>query len=90
MQYCGGFGFVMIMVMLVYGKQSMDLSGDKGHLDKLTPNLKKTAQIFSVCTARFSQRVQRHMPLLVCHCSTVSATLCIPFPPANFPPALSV
>lgn len=70
---------MMIMVMLVYGKQSMDLSGDMGHLDKLTPNLKKTAQIFSVCTARFSQRVQRHMPLLVCHCSTVSATLCVPF-----------
>ena len=45
MQYCGGLGFVIIMVMLVIGKQSMNLFNAEGHPDKLKPNLKKTAQI---------------------------------------------
>lgn len=44
MQYCGGLGFVMMMIMLVAGKQSMDLFNAEGHPDKLMPNLKKTAQ----------------------------------------------
>lgn len=44
MQYCGGLGFVLMMVMLVSGKRSMDLFNAEGHPDKLMPNLKKTAQ----------------------------------------------
>ncbi|MGN0371966.1 MAG: TrkH family potassium uptake protein [Enterocloster sp.] len=49
MQYCGGLGFVMMMVMLVSGKHSMDLFNAEGHPDKLMPNLKKTAQmIFAI------------------------------------------
>lgn len=44
MQYCGGLGFVMMMVMFVSGKQSMNLFTAEGHPDKLMPNLKKTAQ----------------------------------------------
>ena len=44
MQYCGGLGFVMMMVMLVSGKRSMDLFNAEGHPDKLMPNLKQTAQ----------------------------------------------
>ncbi|MDD3253592.1 MAG: TrkH family potassium uptake protein [Lachnospiraceae bacterium] len=44
MQFCGGLGFVMMMVMLVQGKQSMNLYNAEGHPDKLMPNLKKTAQ----------------------------------------------
>ncbi|MEA5060421.1 MAG: TrkH family potassium uptake protein [Candidatus Pelethousia sp.] len=44
MQFCGGLGFVMMMVMLVSGKQSMNLFHAEGHPDKLKPNLKKTAQ----------------------------------------------
>ncbi|ADL05483.1 TrkH family potassium uptake protein [Lacrimispora saccharolytica] len=44
MQFCGGLGFVMMMVMFVSGKQSMNLYSAEGHPDKLMPNLKKTAQ----------------------------------------------
>ncbi len=44
MQYCGGLGFVTMMVMFVSGKQSMNLFTAEGHPDKLMPNLKKTAQ----------------------------------------------
>ena len=44
MQYCGGLGFVMMMVMLVSGKRTMDLFNAEGHPDKLMPNLKRTAQ----------------------------------------------
>lgn len=44
MQYCGGLGFVLMMVMLVSGKRSMDLFNAEGHPDKLMPSLKQTAQ----------------------------------------------
>lgn len=44
MQFCGGLGFVMMMVMLVRDKQSMNLYNAEGHPDKLMPNLKRTAQ----------------------------------------------
>lgn len=44
MQFCGGLGFVTMMVMLVQDKQSMNLYNAEGHPDKLLPNLKKTAQ----------------------------------------------
>ena len=44
MQYCGGLGFVLMMVMLVTGKRSMDLFNAEGHPDMLMPNLKQTAQ----------------------------------------------
>ena len=45
MQFCGGLGFVMVMVMFIQGKQSMNLFAAEGHPDKLMPNLKKTARI---------------------------------------------
>lgn len=49
MQYCGGLGFIMMIVMLVSDKRSMDLFNAEGHPDKLLPNLRKTAQtIFSM------------------------------------------
>ncbi|WP_312048132.1 TrkH family potassium uptake protein [Anaerotignum sp.] len=44
MQFCGGLGFVMMIVMLVQDKQSMNLYNAEGHPDKLMPNLKKTAR----------------------------------------------
>lgn len=44
MQFCGGLGFVMMMVMLISEKQSMNLFNAEGHTDKLAPNLKNTAQ----------------------------------------------
>lgn len=45
MQFCGGLGFVMVMVMFIQGKQAMTLYNAEGHADKLMPNLKKTAWI---------------------------------------------
>ena len=48
MQFCGGLGFVMMMVTLVKDKQSMNLYNAEGHPDKLVPNLKKTAQTICV------------------------------------------
>lgn len=44
MQYCGGLGFIMMIVMLIPDKRSMDLFNAEGHPDKLMPNLRKTAQ----------------------------------------------
>lgn len=44
MQFCGGLGFVMMMIALIQGKQSMNLYNAEGHPDKLRPNLKHTAQ----------------------------------------------
>lgn len=44
MQFCGGLGFIMMMIMLVSGKTSMNLFNAEGHPDKLMPNLKKTAR----------------------------------------------
>lgn len=49
MQFLGGLGFVMVMVIFIQGQQSMNLFNAEGHPDKLMPNLKKTAQlIFSM------------------------------------------
>ena len=74
MQYCGGLGFIMMMVMLVSEKQSMDLFSAEGHPDKLMPNLKKTAQIiFEMYSAFLVAGTAAYaafgMPLLesVCH-----------------------
>ena len=50
-QFCGGLGFVLVMVMIVAGKQAMNLFEGEGHTDKLMPNLKKTARtIFTMYT----------------------------------------
>ena len=43
MQYCGGLGFVLMMIQFITNKQSMDLYSAEGHPDRLLPNLKKTA-----------------------------------------------
>lgn len=48
MQYCGGLGFIIVMVMLVQGKQAMNLFNAEGHPDKLMPNLKQTAWIIFI------------------------------------------
>ena len=44
MQFCGGLGFIAMMVMFIQPKQSMNLYNAEGHPDKLMPNLKKTAR----------------------------------------------
>ncbi|MCI6729384.1 MAG: potassium transporter TrkG [Candidatus Faecousia sp.] len=81
MQYCGGLGFVMMMVMLIPNKQAMDLYSAEGHPDKLTPNLKKTAQlIFAMYTAFLAVGTAAYallgMPILdsVCHAMCALST----------------
>lgn len=53
MQYCGGLGFIMMMIIFISNKQSMNLYNAEGHPDKIMPNIKKTAQaifiIYNVC-----------------------------------------
>ncbi len=53
MQYCGGLGFIMVMILFISSKQSMKLYSAEGHPDKIMPNIKKTAQaifiIYNIC-----------------------------------------
>lgn len=44
-QYFGGLGFMLMMAMIVYNKQSMNLYEAEGHIDRLMPNIKKSAQL---------------------------------------------
>ncbi len=44
MQYCGGLGFIMMIVMLINDRYSMDLFNAEGHPDRLMPNLGRTAR----------------------------------------------
>ena len=48
MQFCGGLGFVMVMIAFIQGKQSMDLYNAEGHPDKIMPNLRETVQVIFV------------------------------------------
>lgn len=43
MQFCGGLGFILMMLLFVQGKQAMNLYSAEGHPDKLMPSLAKTA-----------------------------------------------
>lgn len=53
MQYCGGLGFIMMMIIFISNKQSMNLYSAEGHPDKIMPNIKRTAQaiflIYNTC-----------------------------------------
>lgn len=53
MQYCGGLGFIMMMIIFISNKQSMNLYSAEGHPDRIMPNIKKTAQaifiIYNIC-----------------------------------------
>lgn len=53
MQYCGGLGFIMVMILFISSKESMNLYSAEGHPDKIMPNIKKTAQaicmIYNLC-----------------------------------------
>lgn len=48
MQYCGGLGFIMVMILFISGKHAMSLYSAEGHPDKIMPNIKKTAQAIFV------------------------------------------
>ncbi|MGN0312982.1 MAG: TrkH family potassium uptake protein [Lachnospiraceae bacterium] len=45
LQYVGGVGFVMTMLLFVQGKNAVDLYEAEGHSDKLMPNIGKTAKV---------------------------------------------
>ncbi|WP_208560659.1 TrkH family potassium uptake protein [Marinilactibacillus kalidii] len=45
MQFCGGLGFMLMMILLIQGKESMSLYHAEGHTDRLMPNIKTTAQV---------------------------------------------
>lgn len=53
MQYCGGLGFIMMIIIFISNKQSMNLYSAEGHPDKIMPNIKKTVQaifiIYNIC-----------------------------------------
>lgn len=44
MQFCGGLGFVMIMMTFVQGRMGMVLYNAEGHADKLMPTLQETVR----------------------------------------------
>ena len=53
MQYCGGLGFIMVMILFISGQHAMKLYSAEGHPDRIMPNIKKTAQaiflIYNIC-----------------------------------------
>ena len=53
MQYCGGLGFIMMMILFISNKYAMKLYSAEGHPDKIMPNIKKTTQaifvIYNIC-----------------------------------------
>ena len=53
MQYCGALGFIMMMIIFISNRQSMNLYNAEGHPDKIMPNIKRTAQaifvLYNVC-----------------------------------------
>jgi len=77
MQFCGGLGFVMMMVMIVQDRQSMNLYNAEGHPDKLMPNLKKTAQaIFLMYTGFLVVGTRAYRCAGMCVFDAVSHAMC--------------
>lgn len=78
MQYCGGLGFVLMVAMLVHGKQSVYLYDAEGHPDRLMPSLKGTARTIFLIYNGFlvvgtvSYRIFG-MPIFDSICHTMSA-----------------
>ncbi|TGY66048.1 TrkH family potassium uptake protein [Dubosiella muris] len=52
-QFCGGLGFVAVMMVIVVEKQSMSLYNAEGHSDQIKPNLKKSAQAIGLMYCGF-------------------------------------
>lgn len=48
LQYVGGLGFVMMMLLFVQEKDSVSLYEAEGHPDRLMPNLGKTARVIAL------------------------------------------
>ena len=81
MQYCGGLGFILMMIIFISNKQSMILYSAEGHPDKIMPNIKKTAQIifilYNVCL--FAGSIAYRIAGMtwfdsICHCMCTLST----------------
>ena len=53
MQYCGGLGFILMMMVIITNKLSMELYSAEGHPDRIMPNIKRTSRmifyIYNIC-----------------------------------------
>ena len=48
MQYCGGFGIVLMFIMVIKDRTAVNLYTAEGHSDKLLPNIQKTARLIFI------------------------------------------
>ena len=53
LQYVGGLGFVMTMLLFIQGKDSAVLYQEEGHPDRLMPDIGKTAKVIGVMYVSF-------------------------------------
>ncbi|MBE6113796.1 MAG: TrkH family potassium uptake protein [Erysipelotrichaceae bacterium] len=53
MQYCGGLGFILMMIIFISNKYAVDLYSAEGHPDKIKPNIKRTVHaifiLYNIC-----------------------------------------
>ncbi|HPW53669.1 MAG TPA: potassium transporter TrkG, partial [Erysipelotrichaceae bacterium] len=45
MQYCGGFGIILMFIIVIKDHSAVNLYTTEGHKDKLLPNIQKTARL---------------------------------------------
>lgn len=81
MQFCGGMGFVLMMITIIQNKYSMSLYTFEGHNDQLSPSVIKTARtIFILYSSMFAVGTLLYiicgMPLFesVNHCMSALST----------------
>ncbi|MDR1705370.1 MAG: TrkH family potassium uptake protein, partial [Clostridiales bacterium] len=48
LQYCGGLGLILMIIVITQSKQSMPLYSAEGHTDRIMPSLKQTARVISM------------------------------------------
>ncbi len=48
MQYCGGFGIILMFIMIINDQTAVNLYTAEGHQDKLLPNIQKTARLIFI------------------------------------------
>lgn len=81
MQFCGGLGFIMMMLMVVYNRSSNPLFSAEGHTDKLKSNLRKTTQtvcgmytVFLICGVILYKIVGMDIFDGICHAMSALST----------------
>lgn len=53
LQFCGGLGFILMMLVLLSSRESMPLFSSEGHPDNLLPSLRRSARIIFSMYAGF-------------------------------------